>query len=165
MGKQIVINIYKDRVTTYPDGVARAVSADAVVIGYDNNVYLEIYPVDRCAGEVLTPQTFLKIKDGGVFLWTDETINSWSEKVTGMGCCPVDSVGGFTYTGGDEIPAGNTITLPELHNVTIATISKGGVVLYRVPYTNGATTGTLDLTAFGGLSAGETIQVAFYKTE
>lgn len=163
MGKQIVIKIFKDRVTTYPDGVDRAVDADSVVIGYDHNVYLELYPVDRCAGEVITPQTFLKIKDGGVFLWTDETIESWAQKVSDMGCCPVDAVGGFVYTGGDEIPVGNTITLPELYNVTIATISKGGVTLYHVPYTSGAGVGMLDLTAEGGISLGETIQVTFFK--
>ncbi len=87
MGNQIVINIFKDSVTTYPDGVARAVAADATVVGYDSNVYLEQYPVDRCAGETISPQTFLKIIAGGVMLWTDETIESWSAKVSAIGCC------------------------------------------------------------------------------
>ena len=86
---QIVVNVFKDQVTTYPEGCPRAVDIKSQVIGPDANVYLEMFPADRCAGaEMPVPTTLLKIKQGNNFLWIDETEASWNAKVNGVNCCP-----------------------------------------------------------------------------
>lgn len=82
---QVVIKVFKDQVSTYPDGCERAVSAAAQVIGLDNTVYTEIYP--PACGEVLGPSTFLKLRENGNFIWTDETIETWNAKVNSINCC------------------------------------------------------------------------------
>lgn len=163
---QVITKVFKDQAGIYPNGCDRPIASDVAIIGMDPNVYLEVWPPDRCGGEVITPQSFLKIKDkNGHIFWIQETVGTWAGKVNGAGCCAGSGQGNpITLKGDTDVPAGLTITSPQLYNLTgrILTITLGGIAIYNVPYSSdsGTMTGTLDLTAYGGLAIDQIIQIS-----
>lgn len=166
MGRQLQTTVYKDKTSAYPNGCVRPIPADVTVLGYDANVYTEIFPVDRCIGDITVPQTFLKVQDhSGNQYWIAETIDTWGAKINAIDCCAGGSIPNpLTLVGGQDVPSGAVVTSTKLYGLQgkILTITLGGIAIYTYQYSQNdiALTGTLDLTTVGGLSDGETIQIS-----
>ena len=81
--------------------------------------------------------------------------------LVGAGSVGPGGVLSLTVTGDVEVPAGCTIPVPG--NMDIQQISKGGIIVYDTSYAyaTGSPDGTLDLTAAGCLSIGETLQILY----
>lgn len=67
----------------------------------------------------------------------------------------------INWTGGDEVPAGDTITSSALSGIIIFSVNKGGITIYNYTYTDGSPDGELDLTTDGGLAEDENIQILY----
>lgn len=157
----ISVTVFKDEYKSYPGGCIRTVGTKSQVLGMDANVYLQDFPSSCDGVDVNLPFSYLKIKDEntGKFFWLNETINSFASKVNSVDCCGFGAPGRvITITGGTLTPI---VTDPQLYNLNIGTISKGGTVIYNVPYTSDSIglTGSLDLTDFGWLSPQEILQI------
>ncbi len=161
MGK-VLTNVFKDSATIYPTGAQRSVDTNSAIVGI-RVIKLNEYPLG--GGESPEPtKSCLLINDpvlGAIYI--GETFESWVAKV-GESAVTADGLKTYTWIGGDDVPAGLKITDERLHNIDISTITKGGVAIYNVPYTNTSETeGELDLTLFNGIGEEETIQITYKK--
>lgn len=159
--RQISVTVFKDEYKSYPGGCIRAVGTKSQVLGMDANVYLQDFPASCDGMDINLPSSYLKIKDESTnkTLWIGETASSFAGKVNGVDCCGFGAPGKVVTVVGGVFT--NIFTSPDIYNLNIGTISKGGTVIYLVPYTSDSIglTGTLDLTNFGGLGPGEVLQI------
>lgn len=159
--RQISVTVFKDEYKSYPGGCIRAVGTKSQVLGMDANVYLQDFPASCDGVDSNLPSSYLKIKDESTnkMLWLGETIDSFAGKVNAVDCCGFGAPGRVVTIIGRIFT--NVFTSPDIYNLNIGTISKGGTVIYLVPYVSNPITsqGSLDLTNFGGLGPGEVLQI------
>jgi len=158
--KKVTAPVLWDNDSTFQGGRYYTVSSSAIVVGTVNKPTGPVIPGVRTI-PALVPT--LQIKDPEYNdLYLAMTFEEWIALV-GMANGSAGIPESVTFTGGDTIPAGNTISSPLLKNIIILSVNKSGISIYNYVYTNGSPNGTLNLTADGGLAVDEKIQIIYKR--